>query len=177
MNREAAIEPLLREGRNFVYMIQKALEGRDTPLPYDALRLFGRFQVELRYGRSSPACLSERMGGYEVQGAVSPVQFGHPHYGGLMRYETTFDLAEPPGRLALRLEHLYETAEVEVNGCRAGILWKAPWLLELDPACLQRGRNRLALICSTSPANYLQGLQRPGGVLGKIELCRAFQDC
>lgn len=172
-NCEARIDSLVKEGRNFIFMVQRLSCSDDLALPYDALRLFGDFHAEFPYGRSVPAKLSARPGEYECGTPIHPAQIGHAHYGGLISYQTSFDLHSRPPRAGIRFEHVYESAELLVNGIHAGILWKPPYFLEISPSLLQVGKNELSLICSTSPANYLQGCHRPAGTYGKIEFCVA----
>ncbi|HWL53759.1 MAG TPA: glycosyl hydrolase [Chthoniobacteraceae bacterium] len=171
MNREAAVTSLVRQGRNTLIWLQKGQATAHLPWPYDAVRLFGDFHMELPHGRLPPARLAPRPGSYRCGLPVSPVQLGHAHYGGMMDYHSQFTLSAIPARAALRFGHVYETMEVIINGSFAGCLWTAPYLLEVDPSLLRVGRNDIVLCCSTSPANYLQAMDRPGGTLGPIEWC------
>jgi hypothetical protein len=60
---------------------------------------------------------------------------GVKFYSGAATYQKTFDLSEPsrrPGsRLFLDLGALRDVAEVQLNGKRLGILWTAPWRVEV----------------------------------------------
>jgi len=174
-NLQTDLEGYLHPGRNFITFSQTL--PVDWPLekgmPYDAVRLFGDFHVEFPFGSGSPASLHPRPKTYAVNTGQSPGQLGHPHYGGIFSYTRNCHLKEVPSRLALRMDQLFETAEIRVNGIAAGILWQPPYLIELDPSLWKGGHNVIEIRCSTSPSNYLQGLNRPAGFLGGVELLEA----
>ncbi len=169
MNRECALEGLLREGRNTLIWVQEAKEG--TPLPYDGVRLFGEFHAEHPYSRSTLVHLRRRPASYRCSEPLPPQLLGHGHFPGIMEYRATVTLPALPPRIALRFASVFESMEVVINGKSADYLWSEPYLLEIDTAMLQEGENELLLRCATSPANYLLGLQRPAGALGPIEWC------
>lgn len=170
-NQEAAVGGLLREGFNFLVMEQTL--PLDWPLekglPFDGLRLFGDFSVDFPHGRG-PAALTPRRSSIAIGSPAVLQQFGHPHYAGLASYSRQVELSEVPNRLALAFEELFESAEIFVNGQSAGILWQPPHFLELDARHWKPGANSLEVCCSTSPANYLQGLGRPSGFRGSTRL-------
>jgi len=173
-NLQVRIDGLIRDGRNFLVM-EQTLPGNwplDKGMPYDCVRLFGDFHVELPYGNSMPAFLSPRPATYEIGTPISLHQVGHPHYGGIVVYSRNVGLAEIPERLALRFHKLHESAEVVINGKPAGILWQEPHLLEIVDSPWRVGENRIEVRCSTSPANYLQAILRPSGMAGVVTLCR-----
>jgi hypothetical protein len=55
-------------------------------------------------------------------------------YGGAAVYETTFALAEPETerRIVLELGRVGEIATVAVNGREAGVVWTAPWEIDIS---------------------------------------------
>lgn len=173
MNREVDITSLVREGRNSLTLIQKGGDTTFLPWPYDAVRIYGRFHVEFPYGNHPPARLTDRPLTYPCDGPISPALLGHPHYGGIFCYRAAFQIATVPKRLCLRFRKVHETMSVSVNGHDCGVLWTPPYLIEIDAAFLVPGRNELILSCATSPANYLQVMNRPAGALGPIEWCEA----
>jgi len=175
MNREVRIDSLVKQGRNNLLWIQQGCAQPHLPWPYDAVRLFGGFHVEFPYGRPVPARLTERQESYLCGMPVPPAQLGHAHYGGIVQYRSEFSMKVVPRRIALRFGHVYETAEVLLNGQSVGHLWTAPYTLEVDPMLIRPGENELILRCSTSPANYLQALNRPAGTLGVIEWCEVIR--
>lgn len=173
-NLQTSIKGLIREGRNFLVMEQTL--PADWPLekgmPYDGVRLFGDFHVEMPFGRTMPALLTPRPAAYEMGVPTLMQQLGHPHYGGIAVYSRQVRLAAGVERVALRFDTLHESAEIRVNGVSAGVLWQAPHLLEIEPSLWRPGANALEIRCSTSPANYLQAMMRPSGFRGRVALCR-----
>ncbi|MDD2707628.1 MAG: hypothetical protein PHV34_06420 [Verrucomicrobiae bacterium] len=171
-NMEARLDHLVREGRNWLLMARQ-LSG-DAPvldcLPYDAIRLFGAFEVDFPYGRECPAALRPRPDFRRLAYPVSPLEMGHPQYGGIYIYEHELRLDRVPSQLAIGFEKLHESAAIRVNGKDAGVLWQEPHRLEFPAALFRRGANRIEIRCSTSPANYLQGLRRPSGFTGAVTL-------
>ncbi len=170
-NQEAAVEGLLQEGSNVLIMEQTlpANWPLEKGLPFDGLRLFGDFSIDLPQGRG-PALLSQRPKAYEIGAPATFQQLGHPYYGGLVSYGRDVKLLEVPTRLAIRFEELHESAEIFINGQSAGILWQPPHFLEVDADLWKTGKNTIEVRCSTSPANYLQGLGRPSGFCGSVSL-------
>lgn len=172
MNREASLAaPLLRAGRNQLLWVQRRLGASPLtlPLPYDAVRLFGDFHVAFPAGRPMPALLTERPAQYGAGFPLAASQMGHPHYGGMLEYRSEVSFPGVlPSRLWLEVGHVYETMEVRINGRSVGCLWGEPWRVEVPVDVLVPGPNRVALICSCSPANYLQALPRPSGFLGPL---------
>lgn len=172
MNREADLTSLVRRGRNIFTLIQRGVSSLPhLPWPYDGVRLFGDFHVDLPHGNLPPAVLTPRPEYYPCGEPISPGQLGHPHYGGLFLYQATFRLPFIPQRISLRFRKVYETMEVILNGQSVGHLWAAPYILEINPDVLKEGINEMSLRCSTSPANYLQTLNLPAGALGPVEWC------
>lgn len=171
-NLEARIDRLLRQGRNFLVMEHTLPEGwsLDEGLPYDGLRIFGDFHLEFPWGHSTPARITRRPACYKMI-TPAPIQHsGHPHYAGLVVYSRSIDLGTIPNRIGLKFEKLHESAEIFVNGISAGVLWQPPHFLEVSSSIWRAGRNLLEVRCSTSAANYLQGLAKPSGFTGTIQL-------
>jgi hypothetical protein len=77
------------------------------------------------------------------------------YYSGAVSYETTFMLAQKPeGPFRLVLEGLHESAEVWVNGQRAGAVWTQPYTLWIEDG-LREGENTLRLDVINLPANRI----------------------
>lgn len=172
MNREADLAPFLLRGRNHIVWVQRAGNLPQLPLPYDGLRIFGDFHVEFPFGRPMPARLTPRSESYRTGFPVPASQMGHPHYGGLISYEVAVQLTGEVAheRVILKIERVFESMEVQVNGKTVGWIWSAPWHVEFPSELLRPGANAVTLICSCSPAAYLQGLMRPSGFLGPVRL-------
>lgn len=67
---------------------------------------------------------------------------GIKYYSGMATYKKTFDLALETagnGRLFLDLGELKDVAEVRLNGKKLGILWCAPWRVEITEAVKPTG--------------------------------------
>lgn len=65
---------------------------------------------------------------------------GIKYYSGTATYTKTFDLNKhKPGRLFLDLGDVKDVAEVRLNGKKLGILWCAPWRVEITKAVKQKG--------------------------------------
>jgi len=73
---------------------------------------------------------------------------GIKHYSGTARYEKTFDLPEAVResgkRLYLDLGDVKNVAEVRLNGKHLGVVWTAPWHVEITEA-VQPTQNRLEI--------------------------------
>lgn len=170
-NFECEIGRFLCEGRNSLVMEQTLTPGTvRCRAPYDAIRLFGNFRTEFPFGRSTPAVLTPRAGKLVMNTLRLAEEMGHSQYGGILEYSRIVWLPEIPPCIALRFETFRESAEIFVNGVSCGVLWQRPYRLELDPRLFSQGENLLEIRCSTSPANYLQGLRRPAGLSGEIFL-------
>lgn len=171
MNRETDITSLIQKGVNRLVWREERSEGSmQEGLPYDAVRLFGDFHAEFPSGRTVPALLRKRQKSYLCEFPAAAAQMGHAHYGGMVEYECRFHFEEAlRGRtLKLCFQQVFETMEVRINGIMAGRLWSAPYELEISADLLDREENVLTLVCSCSPANYLQALSRPSGFLGPV---------
>ena len=73
---------------------------------------------------------------------------GIKYYSGKATYEKTFDLPEtvrPSGkRLYLDLGQVENVAEVRLNGKKLGVVWTAPWHVEIT-AAVQSAGNQLEI--------------------------------
>lgn len=171
MNRETDITSLIQKGSNhLVWREERSEDVTQEGLPYDAVRLFGDFHAEFPSGRTVPALLRKRQKSYLCEFPAAAAQMGHAHYGGMVEYECRFHLEETlrGGVLKLCFQQVFETMEVRINGITAGRLWSAPYELEVPADLLDREENVLTLVCSCSPANYLQAMSRPSGFLGPV---------
>jgi hypothetical protein len=83
---------------------------------------------------------------------------GIQHYSGKATYRRTFDSpADLKGRrVYLDLGRVKELAEVRVNGKRLGVVWCAPWRIELTGA-VRPGSNELELVVANQWVNRLIG--------------------
>lgn len=84
---------------------------------------------------------------------------GIKHYSGTAVYQTTFDL--PPGAgsrrgLYLDLGVVNSMARVRLNGKDLGLVWCAPWRVDISSAA-RRGKNRLVIEVTNTWNNRLVG--------------------
>ncbi|MCR8557778.1 hypothetical protein KXD93_09005 [Mucilaginibacter sp. BJC16-A38] len=59
---------------------------------------------------------------------------GIKYYSGTATYTKTFDLTKRAGRIFLDLGDVKDVAEVRLNGKKLGVLWCAPWRVEITDA-------------------------------------------
>jgi len=116
---------------------------------------------------------------------------GVRHYSGVAVYRKRFDLAEPivPGRrFYLALGRARELAEITLNNQRLGVVWTAPWTIDITPALRTRDNqlavrvanvwhNRLVLDAERPPAERVttsnartDGTLFPSGLLGPVQI-------
>lgn len=119
-------------------------------------------------------------------------------YSGIATYKTTFDFPEsslpvPPSSLFLDLGSVKNMAQVRLNGQDLGVVWTAPWRVNIDKA-LRCGENtleidvanvwlnRLRIDAVLSPEKrltrinsmfygYKEGPLVPSGLLGPVRIC------
>ena len=98
---------------------------------------------------------------------------GYPFYSGCGVYRTAFELSEAPdGRLLLEVPMHDDVVEVEVNGKRAGVRLWDPYVIDVT-GMFTAGVNELLFRVANTPANLLNGLERPSGLAGVPRLLRA----
>lgn len=64
---------------------------------------------------------------------------GIKYYSGAATYTKTFDVHKTTGRLFLDLGDVKDVAELRLNGKKLGVLWCAPWRIEITDAVKQHG--------------------------------------
>lgn len=60
-------------------------------------------------------------------------------YSGTATYTKTFDLPKPTGRFFIDLGEVKDVAEVRLNGKELGVLWCAPWRIDITNAVKEKG--------------------------------------
>jgi hypothetical protein len=69
----------------------------------------------------------------------------------------------------LRIDNLYDIAEIEINGKKAGtILWNPPEV-EITGA-LKKGENKIMAKITNSLFNMLEGKPKPSGIIGSVKI-------
>ena len=78
------------------------------------------------------------------------------YFSGTATYARSFKLESPPASLLLDLGRVHDLARVTVNGRDLGVLWQAPFTLDIGPA-LKAGSNRLEIAVTNTWHNRLVG--------------------
>lgn len=131
-----------------------------TPAPAVAATLDGPWRVAFQPGRGAPAAMTLPALGSLSARAEPRVRY----FSGVAAYSRTF--AAPAGwrpgtPLLVDLGAVGDVAEVRVNGRPAGVVWHAPYRLDVGPL-VGRGRNRLEVRVADLWANRLIGDAQPG---------------
>lgn len=73
-------------------------------------------------------------------------EYGIKHYSGIATYSTSFNIAESVAALPIYLDlgTVKEVARVRVNGKDMGVVWSAPWKVDIS-AAIQSGLNALEI--------------------------------
>ena len=73
-----------------------------------------------------------------------------------MTYRTTFRYRAKGDRVILQLPAVYDVAAVKLNGKACGIVWTAPYEVDVTEA-IRRGENELIIEVQNTWANALRG--------------------
>ena len=86
---------------------------------------------------------------------------GIKYYSGIATYRNTFPVAElPKGKTYLNLGIVHDMARVKLNGKDLGVVWCAPWRVEVGDA-LKVGENQLEIEVANSWPNRMIGDKQP----------------
>ncbi len=132
-------------------------------------------------GKQGGAAIAEPIA-VETRGGVMPLgdwsKLGILHnYSGGVRYRTTVTLSEQEaqGRVEIDLGRVVATAEVIINGRKAGVRVAPPWKLDVS-GLLREGENEIeVLVCNTLSNHYqtIPSLYRgdpKSGLFGPVRL-------
>jgi len=94
-------------------------------------------------------------------------QIGLPNYIGAITYKSSFEvpLRYMSQRLFLKFEDIGETAEVRINGTRAGVVLWRPYSLDITPL-VDQGENTIEVTVANTAANLL-GKPAASGIIGE----------
>jgi len=119
--------------------------ARNFPEMEELVKITGNWQVSFDPQWGGPA----RADFPELVSWTMRPESGIKYYSGKGTYRIAFDLAQnqdnitvskkPDGRLWLDLGDVRQVAEVRLNGKNLGILWCAPWRVDITDAILQAG--------------------------------------
>jgi hypothetical protein len=86
---------------------------------------------------------------------------GIKYYSGIATYRKTFPVAEvPKGKTYLNLGTVHDMARVKLNGKDLGVVWCAPWQVEITDA-LKVGDNQLEIEVANRWPNRMIGDKQP----------------
>lgn len=144
-------------GAVFVVFAEKTRENSQTlPTPAEAeiALLNGPWEVRFQAGRGAPEAVTLDSLGSWSEHPEDGVKF----FSGTAAYTRSFNKpqAEAGARVLLDLGAVHDLAEVVVNGQSLGVLWKAPYRIDLTDA-LQEGENRLEIRVTNTWVNRLIG--------------------
>jgi hypothetical protein len=96
-----------------------------------------------------------------LQDWIKRPENGIKYYSGIARYGKTFQIAElPKVRTYLDLGTVHDMARVKLNGKDLGVVWCAPWRVEIGEA-LKVGENQLEIEVANRWPNRMIGDQQP----------------
>ncbi|TAE77018.1 MAG: hypothetical protein EAZ84_05605 [Verrucomicrobia bacterium] len=135
--------------------------GKRQPLeiaaPASPVELKGPWEVALDSPVAQPRQIKLSALGDLASHADDEVRY----FSGTATYRRSFKLDTPPASLLLDLGRVHDLARIVVNGRDLGVLWQAPYRIDIGPA-LKAGSNRLEIAVTNTWHNRLVGdEQRP----------------
>jgi hypothetical protein len=128
--------------QSWLVVFQKRAErpvrgGENFPAPQVAAEIAGPWEVAFDPEWGGP----ERVTFPQLEDWIRHSEPGIRYYSGKAAYHRVFDLppAAPGGRLYLDLGVVKNLARVRVNGREAGIVWTAPWRVEITDLVRKQG--------------------------------------
>jgi hypothetical protein len=96
-----------------------------------------------------------------LQDWTTRLEPGIKYYSGIATYRKTFNLAQvPKGKTYLNLGVVHDMARVKMNGKDLGVVWCAPWRVEVTGA-IKVGNNHLEIEVVNRWANRMIGDKQP----------------
>ena len=96
---------------------------------------------------------------------------GIKYYSGIATYRKTFNLARvPEGKTYLDLGVVHDMARVKLNGKDLGVVWCAPWRVEVTGA-IKAGDNQLEIEVVNRWANRMIGDKQPADANARTVEC------
>lgn len=121
------------------------------PTPPEPTRLDGPWQVALQSPVDEPHTIT-------LDQLVNLAQHADPavkYFSGTATYSTRFEVGSVT-KIVLDLGACHDLARVTLNGKSLGVLWQAPFLIDLSPA-LRKGTNQLEIAVTNTWHNRLVG--------------------
>ena len=102
---------------------------------------------------------------------------GIKYYSGIATYRKSFDLARLPGkRTYLNLGTVHDMARVRLNGKDLGVVWCAPWQVDISDA-VEPGNNQLEIeVANRWPNRMLGDQQTPDKNVRTVKWDSGFLD-
>jgi Glycosyl hydrolases family 2, sugar binding domain len=126
--------------------------------------LEGPWKVDFQPGRGAPASITLQTLGSWSESSDAGVRY----FSGTATYHKTFEVPAEwisgPARMLLDLGDVKNLAEVSVNGHSLGIVWHAPYRVEVTSG-LKSGTNEVAISVTNAWVNRLIGDQQPDATM------------
>ena len=155
--QEMDISELCQEGTNTIairLVVHEKVAGM-----LDPLKIVGDFS------------LAKTNDGWVLRKPVTQMQLGswteqgYPYFAGTGTYTKVFDLPEhfAGKRVFIQIDCGDDVAEIDINGVRAGTMLWHPYTVEITDQ-LQPGSNEVKIHVTNTLINFLEGVERPGGL-------------
>ncbi|KAB1441036.1 glycoside hydrolase [Candidatus Galacturonibacter soehngenii] len=134
------------ESKVFVFSEEEynCKEHQDLTLVKEEI-LKGNVEVDLLKAKSYPQVYASE----KIDRFGSRMKQSLDDFAGIMRYETLFELNEIPSALKLRIEGIYETAHVYINGMDGGSKICGPYCFDVSQI-VKKGINTLVIEVTTT---------------------------
>jgi hypothetical protein len=107
-------------------------------------------------------CELSRIRFYSLQDWSTHPEPGIKYYSGIATYRKSFNLTRvPTGKTFLNLGVVHDMAQVKLKGKDLGVIWCAPWRVEVTRA-IKAGNNQLEIEVVNRWPNCLIGDKQPG---------------
>jgi hypothetical protein len=130
------------------------------PVAAEVARIGGPWQIDFSQSGQPPVSITSAALGSWTENARSEIKY----FSGTATYRTTFTMPRrkrTTDRIYLDLGDVKNLARVTVNGREAGIVWKAPFRVDVSDA-VRSGRNELKIEVANFWTNRLIGDLQPG---------------
>jgi hypothetical protein len=142
--------------------------GKDQTPPSKTEKNFPQFKISQELAGAWDVAFDPKWGGPEkitfdtLQDWTTRPEPGIKYYSGIATYRKTLNLARiPEGKTYLNLGVVHDMARVKLNGKDLGVVWCAPWRVEVTGA-LKAGENQLEIEVVNRWTNRMIGDKQPG---------------
>ncbi|TVY07916.1 glycosylhydrolase-like jelly roll fold domain-containing protein [Paenibacillus cremeus] len=178
---ERTVQLVLHPYESIILLHGSSLEGcAALPSSYAAVKAIPELELELHGEWTISTADSEQYPHFKEWGPLAALTNMSgpdllPRFSGTFRYETEFEWNESTGLVQLDLGEVYETAEVWLNGERAGVRICPPYRLEIH-GLIRKGPNKLVIEVTNTlvkeQRDFLSAFaqQEPSGLLGPVRV-------